>query len=1245
MSLLLEEHITASPPEGRPANVTRSKGYHITTISAHTPKSFIANKEKLLAHLSESQNLSLEDLAYTTTARRMHHQYRRAYVADSLAGLMKDMEQDSDVPLPLNIESSAQPSIVFTFTGQGHGCRVMGTKLYHTSASFRKSIDSYHHLCESYRFDSFLDLITGDLRPNAQPTIVQTQLATVCLELALVELWKHWGVRPSLVIGHGLGEYAALCAAGVLSVNDTLYLVGTSASLLRRSARTETHAMLSLGIGLHDSLSELEKFPSCEIACVNTPTTTVVSGPIEAIVGLKTLLKSEGHDASRLATPYAFHSEQINPILGDFLLLAQQIQFAKPNIPVASTLSGTTVTEDGLFNIDYLLRQARDPVDFVGALEGLRSSGMVNESTHWVECGPHPENTSFVRDTLAVHRSKLLPSLQAGRDDWEVMCSTAATLHTEVGMIDWTRFYQDSVNDVKLLDLPSYCFDLEDFGMTSEGHLTRSGPEMKATEKKNGGQRKGIGNLLTSSLQTLEQQDVSETRATWVFSSVVSEPDLAAAMAGQAMNGHAICPAGVFLDMALSAARYVFRSMNPDTKMPSFSAYDMEITQPFVMTSVGTNIQTIIVTATRVEPSRDTTMISFASTQGRKKREHGTCTVGVASSRLWARNWQKTGPLVSLARQGLLAAVGRHLGHRLSKAIVYKLFSHVMKHSAPYQTLEDVIVSEDFTQGFAQVRLGADTAGSFMHSPYWTDGLGHLASFLANCDPAKADADVWLPMGFRKLHLAETLCSDKTYTAFVSFGGPCQASSTALCDAYLFDGTELLGMASDLKFTKMDRAHFSTLAQTPAIEFSRSPAEPQACTEDRAMLAVSHRPLALDIKRASPRALYDRRKNADEPDDEPSLLDLEAQGKSPSETESQTVIETLYSPGADSNLKSPSLASSVTDPSGYMTPSSSLGFPSPIDVAKEELASSRPSPPLPTTSTRHSSRAVLLQGLRQSPETPLFLLADGTGSTTAYTHLSGLPRGRAIYALESPFLHEPGALAGGVGVETIVALHTAEVRRLQPRGPYLLGGWAEGAVFAYEAARCLLEAGEQILGLILVDTDTPAAAVGGRTQVTMDNLEASGWTTVVDHNSLRFKEHFIGVRRALAQHQLQPISHGKRPHETYLIWAQHSRPISPGECGGVGQTPGECVPAKSETEDWRSEGTPEIHDELHETRAEMMSWPRTPKTSFGPHGWEALVGAGLKTRVVETDPFSMMVPPHADVTGRLIREAVEGCCA
>ena len=130
----------------------------------------------------------------------------------------------------------------------------------------------------------------------------------------------------------------------------------------------------------------------------------------------------------------------------------------------------------------------------------------------------------------------------------------------------------------------------------------------------------------------------------------------------------------------------------------------------------------------------------------------------------------------------------------------------------------------------------------------------------------------------------------------------------------------------------------------------------------------------------------------------------------------------------------------------------------------------------------------------------------------------------------------------------------------------------------------------------------------------------------------------MDVCRSLAQYQPLPMSNGKRPQKTYLISARRGLPVPTGECDGAGQAPGGCVPAMGEANGWESGNKPGYNDALPETPARML-------TSFGSSGWEALVGADLETRVVDADHFSMMAPPHAAVTGGLIREAVEECCA
>jgi acyl transferase domain-containing protein len=108
----------------------------------------------------------------------------------------------------------------------------MGEDLFRTCPRFQERMLALQTLCEWLGFPSFLDIILDREVSLKTKLPVQMQLALVCLEIALADLWKSWGIQPDLVMGHSLGEYVALYVAGVLSVTDTLFLVGKRAMML-----------------------------------------------------------------------------------------------------------------------------------------------------------------------------------------------------------------------------------------------------------------------------------------------------------------------------------------------------------------------------------------------------------------------------------------------------------------------------------------------------------------------------------------------------------------------------------------------------------------------------------------------------------------------------------------------------------------------------------------------------------------------------------------------------------------------------------------------------------------------------------------------------------------------------------------------------------------------------------------------------------------------------------------------------
>lgn len=213
---------------------------HVVVTSAKTQASLRSNQRRLLQYLQANPTARIQDVAYTTTARRTHHPLRSTYTASSTLELITKLSSDIDAEKDaVKMKPSASKPVVFVFTGQGSHYGGMGSELYKTSHVFREAVDHCVTICADYGFPPFLDLIIERSIDVSMKLSAQTQLAVLTLEIALAALWRSAaGIEPSVVMGHSLGEYAALHVAGVLSLTDVFYLVGKRAELLGELCET-----------------------------------------------------------------------------------------------------------------------------------------------------------------------------------------------------------------------------------------------------------------------------------------------------------------------------------------------------------------------------------------------------------------------------------------------------------------------------------------------------------------------------------------------------------------------------------------------------------------------------------------------------------------------------------------------------------------------------------------------------------------------------------------------------------------------------------------------------------------------------------------------------------------------------------------------------------------------------------------------------------------------------------------------
>jgi acyl transferase domain-containing protein len=547
-ALLLEETQSDLKPSGidpRPS--------HVVAISAKSISALKRNANRLISYVKDNvkddfDHSLLPNLAYTTCARRMHHNYRVAVVLSHIHEMEKELclaIGGNLGPIPTN-----PPKMVFIFTGQGGFYPHVGKRLFETSLIFKNAIVKMNEIAQKQASITFLPLITGckygmDVWDSEDPVI--TQVAQLCLQMALADLWRSWGVLPDAVLGHSLGEYAALYVSGVLSMSDAIYLIAQRAKLLQSQCTARTHGMLAVQATEHSVEAVSSDIPY-EVACRNSEGAVVLAAPVEDIQKLKVALIAAGLKSIELDVPYAFHSSQVDPILDSFYEVASGINIRSPSIPVISPLLGQVVRGPGIINPVYLRRHLRETVNFGAALNSAVEQGIIDAKSAFLELGPHPICCGMVKSTLP--GSSPLYSLHKKQDVWLSISKSIAFLHSAGLKINWTEFHRDFEASHSLLDLPRYSFDEKNYWIDYIGDwcLTKGETNLPQSPQTPLSTRENISlwqrkfKLPTSTVHCVVEEHIDADTIRVKFQSDISEPLFNAAITGHLVNGIALCP-------------------------------------------------------------------------------------------------------------------------------------------------------------------------------------------------------------------------------------------------------------------------------------------------------------------------------------------------------------------------------------------------------------------------------------------------------------------------------------------------------------------------------------------------------------------------------------------------------------------------------------------------------------------------------------------------------------------------------
>jgi iterative type I PKS product template protein len=812
-ALLLEDAPLAQKPgmDG-PAD---PRTHHVVAVSAKNGVSLQGNLKSMLIFLKQNPEISLGQLSYTTTARRMHHQHRVMLTGATVDDLYNQITVAIREQTGINRPKSA-PRVVFTFTGQGAQYPGMGKELFDSFSLFRTEVCRLDQIAQSLGFPSFLPVIQSQEQDISifPPTAVQ--LASVCMQIALTKLWKSWNIHPTAVVGHSLGEYAALTAAGVLADSDAVYLVGTRAELLLEKCTINTHAMLVVKGSVDDIVGSLAtaKF---EIACINSPTETVLAGPNEEIANLKVLLSDAGLKSTLLKVPYAFHSSQVEPILDDFKRLAAGVTFAEAKISVICPLDGSIVHGVHSFDPEYLARHSREPVNMFKALLESARENIITAQTTTLEIGPHPAVSGMIKAVLGPQVTCLACS-QRGRSSWSILSSALKTLYEAGADICWAKYHCDFKPSHKVLSLPAYSWDVKDYWIqyVNDWSLRKGDPRLVVNS----------GPKLESTTIHRMVQETGDSHI--IVEADIARKDLSPLVQGHEVDGIPLCTPSVYADIALSLGAYLIRrnwASKEDDMLVDVS--DMTILKALILRAGAT--KQLLQAHADIDLATESAVIRFMSfdvwsyspptfcclgqltiSQNKDKlQEHAHCTIRFKDRSL-QKTLQDNAASVKQKMQALRSGIATETTARFNRPMVYRAIRPLARFHDDYRAIDEIVLNSNTLEASSQLSFGSVKRGGDFHThPAIIDSLTQSCGFTMNCnDNTDLDTEVFMNHGWGSFQMFGPMDFDKKYTTYTHM----EEGKDKLWhgDVVIFDGDRVV-------------AFFGQIAVSISLGYKKSP--------------------------------------------------------------------------------------------------------------------------------------------------------------------------------------------------------------------------------------------------------------------------------------------------------------------------------------------------------------------------------------------------------------------------------------
>ena len=513
----------------------------VLPLSARSPQALLELAQRYGEWLNAHPKVDIGDVCFTAGVGRSHFEHRAALVLEpggasvqSARELLAELAENRVRPGVVRGEVTDPPTTAWLFTGQGSQYPGMARELFDAEPVFAATVTRCAEAVNGMLSHPLLEVLFAtdrDASAEAGKALRHTSFAQPALfavEMGLARLWQSWGVEPDVVLGHSVGQYAAACVAGVFSLEDGARLMAERGRLF--GSLPDGGRMVAVFADAKYVEEIATDFPRVSVAAYNGPN-TVLSGPGADLEQIVARGGSDGIRCSWLETSHAFHSELLEPVLGEFESYAAGLQFAVPAMPLVCNRTGAVLTAETSLDAQYWRRHSRQPVQFAESVRTVAALGC----SVLMEIGPQPVLTGAAVQVWPEHLAapRAVVSLRKGIGDRRQIAEALAAAYVSGHRPKFAALHRQQGHlPSRRLELPTYPFQHRRFWPKASGIAGVDGQGAAAS------------GLLGSAKELASGDRVYTSRL-----SVKSQPWLA----DHVIYGTVVVPGATYAAMALAA--------------------------------------------------------------------------------------------------------------------------------------------------------------------------------------------------------------------------------------------------------------------------------------------------------------------------------------------------------------------------------------------------------------------------------------------------------------------------------------------------------------------------------------------------------------------------------------------------------------------------------------------------------------------------------------------------------------------